>query len=101
MGLGVWGENHAKILSELGVLSAVCDSNSDKSKDFGEKFSVNHHDSVDQLIGSEEFDGAFVGTNVSSREEVITKLLGEKKHVFVGKTNDIRFQSSRSIKTIS
>ncbi len=85
IGLGVWGENHAKILSELGVLSAVCDSNSQKSKEYGEKYSVNHYDSVDKLISGEEFDAAFVGTSVSTHEEVITKLLYEKKHVFVEK----------------
>ena len=83
IGIGICGENHAKILSDLGVLSAVCDSNSQKSKEYGEKYSVNYYDSVDNLISSEDFDGAFVDTNTSSDVGIITNLLYGKKHVFV------------------
>ncbi len=81
--IGIYRENHLKKLSDLGVLSAVYDSNSEKSKEYGEKYSVNYYDSVESLIASEDFDGAFVGTNVSSDVELVTKLLYEKKHVFV------------------
>ena len=81
--IGIYGEKHSKKLSDLGVLSAVYDSNSEKSKEYGEKYSVNYYDSVESLITSEDFDGAFVGTNVSNDVELVTKLLYEKKHVFV------------------
>ena len=81
--IGIYGENHLKKLSDLGVLSAVYDGNSQKSKECGEKYSVNYYDSVESLITSEDFDGAFVGTNVPSDVELVTKLLYEKKHVFV------------------
>ena len=36
------GENHSRILSELGVLSAICDIDYSKAKEYGEKYSVNH-----------------------------------------------------------
>ena len=85
IGIGGWGENHTRILSDLGVLSAVCDSDSQKSKECGQKHSVNHYDSVDSLVVSEDFDGVFVCTNVSAHVEIVTKLLLEKKHVFVEK----------------
>ena len=85
IGIGGRGENHTRILSDLGVLSAVCDSDSQKSKECGQKHSVNHYDSVDSLVVSEDFDGVFVGTNVSAHVEIVTKLLLEKKHVFVEK----------------
>ena len=42
IGVGGFGKNHARILSQLGVLSAVCDLDSLKSKEFGEKYSVSH-----------------------------------------------------------
>ena len=83
IGIGIYGENHSKKLSDLGALSAVYDSNSEKSKEYGEKYSVNYYDSVESLISSEDFDGAFVGTDVSDDVELVTKLLYEKKHVFV------------------
>ncbi|MCH7648124.1 MAG: Gfo/Idh/MocA family oxidoreductase [Thaumarchaeota archaeon] len=85
IGVGGWGKNHTRILSQLGVLSAVCDTDSQKSKEYGEKYSVNHYESFDDLLSSEEFDGAFVVTPTSTHTEIATKLLEAKKHVFVEK----------------
>jgi len=85
IGTGGWGKNHTRILSELGVLVAICDANPDKSKEYGEKYSVNHYQSLDELLNSEEFDGAFVVTPTSTHADIATKLLKAKKHVFVEK----------------
>jgi len=85
IGTGGWGKNHTRILSQLGVLSAVCDTDSQRSKEYGEKYSVNHYESLDDLLISEEFDGAFVVTPTSTHIEIATKLLEAKKHVFVEK----------------
>jgi len=85
IGTGGWGKNHTRILSQLGVLSAVCDADSQRSTEYGEKYSVNHYESLDDLLSSEEFDGAFVVTPTSTHTEIATKLLDAKKHVFVEK----------------
>ena len=85
IGTGGWGKNHTRILSELGVLVAICDVNLEKSKEYGEKYSVNYYQSVDELLKSEEFDGAFVVTPTSTHTEIAMKLLESKKHVFVEK----------------
>ncbi len=85
IGTGGWGKNHTRILSQLGVLSAVCDKDSQRSKEYGEKYSVNHYESLDELLISEEFDGAFIVTPTSTHTEIATKLLEAKKHVFVEK----------------
>jgi len=85
IGTGGWGKNHARILSELGVLVAICDTNIEKSKEYGEKYSVNYYDSLEKVLESEEFDGAFVVTPTSTHTEIAKKLLEAKKHVFVEK----------------
>ena len=85
IGTGGWGKNHARILSELGVLIAICDTNIEKSKEYGEKYSVNYYDSLEKVLESEEFDGAFVVTPTSTHVEIVKKLLEAKKHVFVEK----------------
>ena len=85
IGTGGWGKNHTRVLSELGVLVAVCDADSKKSKEYGEKYSVNHYESLDKLLISEEFDGAFVVTPTSTHTEIAKKLLEAKTHVFVEK----------------
>ena len=85
IGTGGWGKNHTRILSQIGVLVAVCDVNAEKSKEYGEKYSVNHYQSLDDLISSEEFDAAFVVTPTSTHTVIATKLIEAKKHVFVEK----------------
>jgi UDP-N-acetylglucosamine 3-dehydrogenase len=85
IGVGGWGKNHTRILSKLGVLSAICDTDKNKAKEFGEKFSVKYYDSVDSLLQSEEFDASFVCTPTSTHTEIATKLIREKKNVFVEK----------------
>jgi len=85
IGTGGWGKNHIRILSQLGVLSAVCDANVQRSMEYGKKYSVNHYSSIDDLINCEEFDGALVITPTSTHSEIASKLLQAKKHVFVEK----------------
>ena len=85
IGTGGWGKNHTRILSQLGVLVAVCDVNKARSKEYGEKYSVNHYDSLDDLISSEKFEAAFVVTPTSTHTTIATKLIEAKKHVFVEK----------------
>jgi UDP-N-acetylglucosamine 3-dehydrogenase len=85
IGTGGWGKNHTRILSQLGVLVAVCDTNAERSKEYGEKYSVNHYESLDELIRSEEFDAAFVVTPTSTHTIIATKLIEARKHVFVEK----------------
>jgi UDP-N-acetylglucosamine 3-dehydrogenase len=85
IGTGGWGKNHTRILSQLGVLVAVCDANSERSQEYGEKYSVNHYESIDDLIKSEEFDAAFIVTPTSTHTAIASKLIEAKKHVFVEK----------------
>lgn len=97
IGTGGWGKNHTRILSQLGVLSAVCDANAERSKECGEKYSVNHYNSLDDLIEFEEFDGAFVVTPTSTHTEIATKLLEAKKHVFVEKPMTYKSEDGQKI----
>ena len=85
IGTGGWGKNHARILSQLGVLVAVCDTDSERSKEYGKKYSVSHHETLDSLLSSEDFDGAFIVTPTSTHAKIAEKLLEAKKHVFVEK----------------
>ena len=85
IGTGGWGKNHTRILSQLGVLTAICDSDSNRSREYAEKYSVKSFQSIDDVIASEEFDGAIIATPTSTHVEIAKKLLEAKKHVFVEK----------------
>lgn len=97
IGTGGWGKNHTRILSQLGVLSAVCDTNAERSKEYGEKYSVKHYNSLEDLIKFEEFDGAFIVTPTSTHTEIATKLLEAKKHVFVEKPMTYKSEDGQKI----
>jgi UDP-N-acetylglucosamine 3-dehydrogenase len=101
IGTGGWGKNHTRILSQLGVLSAVCDVNTERGKEYGEKYSVKHYSSLDDLIKFEEFDGAFVVTPTSTHAEIAIKLLEAKKHVFVEKPMTYKSEDGQKIADIA
>ena len=101
IGTGGWGKNHTRILSQLGVLVAVCDSDSQKSKEYGERYSVNHYTSLDELLSKEEFDGAFVVTPTSTHTAITQKLLEAKKHVFVEKPMTYKSEDGQNLVKIA
>jgi len=85
IGVGGWGKNHSRVLSEFGVLSAVCDTSSQRAKEFGKKYSVNFHSSFESLLEHEEFDAALVCTPTFTHSDITKRLIENKKHVFVEK----------------
>ena len=93
IGIGRCGENHARILSQLGVLKAVCDVDSQKSTECAKRYSVNHYSSLEELQRTEEFDGAFVVTPTSTHADIVEELLDARKHVFVERP--MTYQSSQ------
>ena len=101
VGIGGWGKNHARILSKLGVLTAVCDTDSKKAKDFGKKYSVNHYESVDKLLNLEEFDSAFVCTPTLTHFEIASKIILSKKNVFIEKPMTYRTDEGEKLLELS
>jgi UDP-N-acetylglucosamine 3-dehydrogenase len=85
IGTGGWGKNHTRILSQLGVLTAVCDTNKERCKEYSEKYSVNSYESVDSLLDSENFDAAFICTPTSTHSKIASQLIQKKKNVFIEK----------------
>jgi len=85
IGTGGWGKNHCRVLSEYEVLSAICDSNMERAKEFGKKYSVNSYNSIEKLMENEDFDAAFVCTPTITHAEIAKNLIENKKHVFIEK----------------
>ena len=85
IGTGSWGKNHCRVLSEFGVLSAVCDINIQRAEEFGKKYSVNFYNSLENMLEKEEFDAAFVCSPTSTHFDITSALIENKKHVFVEK----------------
>src|SRR5215831_4438727 len=79
IGTGGFGKNHARVLSQLGVLSSICDMSPERAEEFGKKYSVNYYTNLDKLLETEKFDAAFVCTPSSSHFGIAKKLLEQKK----------------------
>lgn len=85
IGVGGWGKNHTRILSQLGVLSAVCDQDPTRAKQFGLTYGVNYYTSLEELLAKETFDGAVVCTPTQTHYGIAYILLRNNKHVFIEK----------------
>jgi UDP-N-acetylglucosamine 3-dehydrogenase len=85
IGIGGWGKNHARILSQLGVLAAICDVDQNKAKEIGQKYGVSYYTSIEDVLKKENVDAVFVCTPTATHFEIAKRLIQEKKSVFVEK----------------
>ncbi|MFN3655337.1 MAG: Gfo/Idh/MocA family protein, partial [Candidatus Nitrosotenuis sp.] len=97
IGVGGWGKNHARVLSQLGVLGAVCDVDQNKAKEISQKYGVSHYQSIDAMLKDKELDAVFVCTPTSTHFEVATKVIEQKKSVFIEKPMTYRSEEGAAL----
>jgi UDP-N-acetylglucosamine 3-dehydrogenase len=85
IGVGGWGKNHARILSQFGVLAAVCDVDQNKAKEISQRYSIDHYTSIDEMLKNKNVDAVFVCTPTATHFEIAKKIIQQKKSVFVEK----------------
>ena len=85
IGVGGWGKNHLRVLSEMGMLGAICDADGNRAKLMSERYGVPYHTSVDDLLQHEEFDAAIVATPTTTHYQIAGKLIQAGKHTLVEK----------------
>jgi len=85
IGTGGWGKNHCRVLSELGVLTAICDLNTEVCDQLASKYNVDAIYSVDELLAEYSFDAAVIATPTTTHFSIASRLIEAGKHVFVEK----------------
>lgn len=85
IGVGGWGKNHARVLAELGVLGAVCDSDSSRANEIAAKHGAKSYSSVDDMLAAERLDGCLVCTPTRTHSAVTKKVIEKGLHAFVEK----------------
>jgi len=85
IGVGGWGKNHARVLSQFGALAAICDTDQAKAKEIGQKYGVNHYQSIDSMLKDEKIDAVFVCTPTGTHFDIAKNLIQKKKSVFIEK----------------
>ncbi|UCE92313.1 MAG: Gfo/Idh/MocA family oxidoreductase [Methanobacteriota archaeon] len=84
IGVGSMGRNHARILSEMGLLGGVADTAPGVAKAIGKRFSVKHFLSYRELL-RRDFDAVTVVTPTTTHSRIATEALKLGKHVLLEK----------------
>lgn len=85
VGLGYWGKNIARNLSELSALYAICDSNINTLSNYKKIYrNVQTYEKIEDLVNS-EVDAIFIATPAATHKEIIELSLYKDKNVFVEK----------------
>ncbi|MFQ5920696.1 MAG: Gfo/Idh/MocA family protein [Nitrososphaerales archaeon] len=85
IGVGGWGKNHARALSELNALSGICDIDQVRAENFAGKYGVKWYTSVEDLLAKEKPDGAIVSTPTLTHLGIAKQLMEKKVNVLVEK----------------
>ncbi len=85
IGTGGWGKNHLRVLHEIGALSAFCDVDQSRVKNFQEEYRVNGYQDIDKLLEKEDIDGVIICTPTSTHYEIAKKTIDLGLHTFVEK----------------
>jgi predicted dehydrogenase len=88
IGLGYWGPNYARILSELpgAQLTAVCDQRAERLALVQQRHgAVATCTSVDDLLARDDVDAVVIATPASTHEALVRSALSRGRHVLVEK----------------
>lgn len=86
VGTGGWGKNHVRVLNDLGVLTAVCDSDENRIRSLSKKYGVNSYSRLDDLLENESsLDACLVCTPTKTHFPIAREIIKHKINVFVEK----------------
>src|SRR6476469_1244428 len=86
IGTGGWGKNHARVLNELGVLQAVCDSDENRIQNMSKKYKINCYTNLEDLLKKEQdLDACLVCTPTKTHFPVAQEIIKHGINVFVEK----------------
>lgn len=86
IGTGGWGKNHVRVLNDLGVLSAVCDSDENRIKFISNKYKIHSYSNLKDLFEKERnLDACLVCTPTKTHYAIASEIIKRKINVFVEK----------------
>ena len=86
IGTGGWGKNHVRVLSDLGVLCAICDSDENRVLSLSKKYKTNSYPNLKELFEKEpDLDACIVCTPTKTHFSIALEIIKRKINVFVEK----------------
>jgi len=98
IGLGYWGKNILRNLSDLNVLNTACDSNSktieERKKDFP---SLKFSSSFEEILNNPKIEAVAIATPAATHYELVKKALNANKDVFVEKPLALKYNDGKEL----
>jgi UDP-N-acetylglucosamine 3-dehydrogenase len=86
IGTGGWGKNHVRVLSDLGVLCAICDSDENRVLSISKRYKINSYSNLKELFEKEpDLDACMVCTPTKTHFSIALEIIRRKINVFVEK----------------
>lgn len=86
IGTGGWGKNHVRVLNDLGVLSAVCDADTNRLQSISKKYKITPYSNLPDLLEKEtSLDACLVCTPTKTHFPIAKEIIKNKINVFVEK----------------
>ena len=102
IGAGNWGNNHIRILNELGALGGIVDSNPDVLDKFSEKFpGVKTFLQLDNALLEKDFQGFIVATPADTHYEIAKKIIEAGKHILVEKPLTLNIKNAEQLEKLA
>jgi len=87
IGVGSWGKNHVRVLSELeeAHLVAIADKNQNRAKDVAKRFQVRYYSNADELLSNPEIEAVTICTPTVTHADLALEAIEAGKHVLIEK----------------
>lgn len=85
IGVGYMGRNHARILSEMGVLSSISDIDFGAAKEVSTSYKCKAYTNYEDMIENENLDAVTIATPTNTHKDIALRCLKEGLNVLVEK----------------
>ncbi|MDE6870384.1 MAG: Gfo/Idh/MocA family oxidoreductase, partial [Clostridia bacterium] len=101
VGIGRMGSRHARNIAKGAIkgarLVAVCDVDSQKLKDFGEKYKVAAYSDLQDMLAKEDLDGVIIATPHYSHVQLAKSCIGKGVNTLVEKPISVTVKEAKQL----
>lgn len=101
VGCGYWGQNLVRKFFELGVLSAICDTNPQQAEKIAALYGNMPILSMDEIAASQDIKGVVVASPAALHSAHIKKFILAGKHVFVEKPLALDLDEAKELQQLA
>ncbi len=98
LGSGMWGRNHVRVWHELGILRAVCDSDTQRLKEIESKFGgLDVHCRAEEVFARADIDAVVIATPAPTHAALALEAIRAGKDVLVEKPMALTIEAGQEL----